>query len=162
MTRSAGCPWRIGTVSRFNALSHCYTEAKQQFANHAFAMAPARSFWPLTSSAIESRLKERTSLTGNTGGRNSIRLLRLFPCNERGRFGNLSNLSWRAASTRGSEIRGTEEAVWDEGLSAFEPAPSGFNRAYRRTRTVLAVLRHSFGVRASLVPVYFGIPEQGG
>jgi hypothetical protein len=28
------CPWRIGTVSRFNAMSHCYTEAKQQFASH--------------------------------------------------------------------------------------------------------------------------------
>ena len=28
------CPWRIGTVSWFSAMSHCYTEAKQQFANH--------------------------------------------------------------------------------------------------------------------------------
>ena len=28
------CPWRIGTVSTFNAMSHCYTEAKQQFASH--------------------------------------------------------------------------------------------------------------------------------
>ena len=28
------CPWRIATVSRFNAMSHCYSEAKQQFASH--------------------------------------------------------------------------------------------------------------------------------
>ena len=30
----ARCPWRIGTVSTFNAMSHCYTEVKQQFASH--------------------------------------------------------------------------------------------------------------------------------
>ena len=28
------CPWRIGELVRFSAMSHCYTEAKQQFANH--------------------------------------------------------------------------------------------------------------------------------
>ncbi len=33
------CPWRISTVSRFNAMSHCYTEAKQQFASHAIWMS---------------------------------------------------------------------------------------------------------------------------
>ena len=33
-TLIATCPWQIGTVSRFNAMSHCYTEAKQQFARH--------------------------------------------------------------------------------------------------------------------------------
>ena len=28
------CPWRIGTVSRFSAMPHSYTAAKQPFANH--------------------------------------------------------------------------------------------------------------------------------
>jgi len=33
-TAERKCPWRIGTVPRFSAMSHCYSEAKQQFANH--------------------------------------------------------------------------------------------------------------------------------
>ena len=47
-------------------------------------MTSAKTFLPLTSSAIELRQQGRTSLTGNTAGPNSIRLLRLFQSNERG------------------------------------------------------------------------------